>query len=587
MRLCPLHPSSNGHRGQVLVGVVVFAVGLVATLGVSRLVTVGDQQRERHRQEAVGRAVVESAEIALDRVESRVNTVAGFLGFAGDVGQDEMERLVDAIGLLDGLGGFGYAPLIDATDLGDYLARMRESEPDYEVFAVDADGSHVPVAPEAQHAPLELFAPPEAFGVQPRGLDVMSEPMRREAAEAAVRTGKLVSTPFLTLLGQEAADGLVVISPVVSPDGTPLGIVTAPVSLTLLFNSQIPEGLQDTLAWRVTDSADLQTVETAAETAAVYEDQVAFGGRVWRIEVTSTERADDLVAVFGAGYNLPVGFAGSLISALLAGLWMQRARMSRQRKHSIADAQARSQFLASVSHELRTPLTAVIGFLDIAAHPDRLSDMGQREILHIASDQAHDLARIVEDLLLVARIDEPLPPAGRCLFDLSDQVAQVIAGFPEGVRAQIRCQGEAQAWADPARTRQILRNLIDNAAKHGAPPIEISIQADPTHAQVRVSDHGPGVPPQHRERIFEPYATFHQSNTLTDSLGLGLWLSRKLALAMGGHLSYQPDDSGPTFQLSLPIGQPAATNLATRPEPGNRATLTMVPSGAAETPRRD
>ncbi|MFH1330804.1 MAG: ATP-binding protein [Actinomycetota bacterium] len=560
----------------------VFTVGLAATFAVSHWIAADQQQQERQRQERVGRAVVESVRIALARVESRVNTVAGFMGFAEDVSQEELERFVDAIGLLEGLGGFGYAPLVDAADLGDYMARIRESAPGYEVFAVAADGSHVPVAPEAEHAPLETFAPPEAFGVPPRGLDVMSEPARREAAEIAMRTGELVATPFLTLLGQPDPDGLVVFSPVVGPDGAVWGIVTAPVDLSLLLESQIPEGLQSPLVWQLIDLADLQTVGSAVEAdKRVVEDQVAFGGRVWRIEVASTGPVAAVIPLFGSWLNLPVGVAGSVITALLVGLWIQRVQVRRERRRRIADATAKDRFLASVSHELRTPLTAVIGFLDEATHPENLTHMSQREMLHIASDQAREVARIVEDLVVVARIDEPLPAAKGSVFDLSGEVAQVIAGLPEGVQAQIRCQGKAQVWADSARTRQILRNLIDNAVKHGSPPIGISIQAGPTHAQLRASDHGPGIPPQHREKIFEPYATFHQSQTLPDSLGLGLWLSRRLARAMDGDLTYHHSDSGPTFTLTLPTREPTAKARARRLLQ-TRRTLAPAPSGAAK-----
>jgi PAS domain S-box-containing protein len=343
MRRPPSVP--NGRRVLVVVGVVVFAVGMAATMAVSRWVGADQQQHERQRLEGSGRALTESVRIALSTVESRVNAVSGLLAFSEEVTQDEFEQFVGRLGLLGGLGGFGYAPLVDGEDLDDYLARMRESDPDYEVFGVTADGIRVPVETRAQHAPLQLFAPPEAFGVQPRGLDVMSEPIRRETVEGVERTGALAVTPFLYMYGQPDADGLVVFGPVVGSDGTVRGIITAPIDLRLLLDSQIPEGLHGTLTWEITDLADLQTVGTAigAETA-VWEEQVAFGGRLWRIDVASPEATAGAVSFSGYWFSLPVGVAGSLISALLVGLWVQRAQVSRERRHRTADAESEKRF---------------------------------------------------------------------------------------------------------------------------------------------------------------------------------------------------------------------------------------------------
>jgi len=110
----------------------------------------------------------------------------------------------------------------------------------------------------------------------------------------------------------------------------------------------------------------------------------------------------------------------------------------------------------------------------------------------------------------------------------------------------------ARALGDPARVRQILRNLISNAHRYGGDKVKITATSTKSSAHVTVVDNGPGVPEAQRERIYEPYQRAHESEGITASIGLGLTVSLQLARLMGGDLTYRFDEGQSIFELVLP-----------------------------------
>jgi signal transduction histidine kinase len=108
------------------------------------------------------------------------------------------------------------------------------------------------------------------------------------------------------------------------------------------------------------------------------------------------------------------------------------------------------------------------------------------------------------------------------------------------------------AWADGHRVRQIVRNLLTNAARYGGPDVRISCGGGAGIAWIKVSDNGEAIPETDRERIFESYESAHESGGQPASVGLGLSVSRQLAGLMGGGLEYEHSDGESTFTLTLP-----------------------------------
>lgn len=216
---------------------------------------------------------------------------------------------------------------------------------------------------------------------------------------------------------------------------------------------------------------------------------------------------------------------------------------------------AKDRFIASISHELRTPLTAVVGLAE-ELRTGRVGPEESREFQVLIADQARELSNLVDDLLIAARLDSDTLTFRLSVVVLKQEVDHVLAPWLSETTREIHLAGdpEARAWADPSRVRQILRNLVSNAIRHGADPIEVHVTSEGSQSVVAVVDHGRGIPEAARGRMFQPYSTFAVDEGLTASVGLGLHVSRDLALRMDGSLEYRREAGVTTFELTLPSG---------------------------------
>ena len=137
-------------------------------------------------------------------------------------------------------------------------------------------------------------------------------------------------------------------------------------------------------------------------------------------------------------------------------------------------------------------------------------------------------------------------------IDLATEVGQVLEVWTEGT-AQVDLATAPRVHADPFRVRQILRNLLSNAARYGTPPVRISAEnAGSDHVVLLVQDGGAGLSADQWDRIFDPYHRATDRATPSGSVGLGLTVSRHLAEVMGGTLDYLIHDGMSTFRLRLP-----------------------------------
>jgi PAS domain S-box-containing protein len=219
--------------------------------------------------------------------------------------------------------------------------------------------------------------------------------------------------------------------------------------------------------------------------------------------------------------------------------------------------QAKDELIASVSHEIRTPLAAVVGYAQLLNDDIvHLTDDERKEMITTIANEGSDLTDIVEDLLVEARADSGVLTVASVPVDLLAQVRQALEALDRDRKGDhiLVVEPTARATGDPARVRQIVRNLISNALRYGGNEIRISCREEPGGVGLYVSDNGDGVPPEDRERIFEPYQRAHERPGLTSSIGLGLGVSRKLARLMGGDLGYTYDDGWSVLRLRLPAG---------------------------------
>jgi len=216
--------------------------------------------------------------------------------------------------------------------------------------------------------------------------------------------------------------------------------------------------------------------------------------------------------------------------------------------------ESKDQLIASVSHEIRTPLTSIVGFAHLLHESSLLSPADRHEMLGLLVQQSADLTNIVDDLLVAAKMDMGQLEVTSFSVDLRAQAAQALEGLDPGSRKVVKLTSDTVRCAgDPARVRQIIRNLISNALRHGGPHIKVNIDSRPGFGSLAVLDDGPGIAQSLRSRVFEAYTSGDSPAGLAPSLGLGLHISRTLARLMEGDLTYRYQDGHSIFELTLPL----------------------------------
>lgn len=221
-------------------------------------------------------------------------------------------------------------------------------------------------------------------------------------------------------------------------------------------------------------------------------------------------------------------------------------------------AQMKTDFVSTVSHELRSPLTSIIGSLDTVSRPELApTHPTSQQLLQSARRQAARLQRLIEDLLVVSRIDRgaiPVHLENIALKEIFDEVNRVVQ-----VEASIFVEpADATVEADRDHLTRVLINLVENAAKYApGSPIELKGTQMARHCRIEVVDHGPGIPEDQRERVFERFTQLDQSDTRSrGGTGLGLSIVKSLVEVMNGSVRIETTEGGgATFVVDLPRGR--------------------------------
>ncbi|WLW52514.1 sensor histidine kinase [Streptomyces sp. YU58] len=218
-----------------------------------------------------------------------------------------------------------------------------------------------------------------------------------------------------------------------------------------------------------------------------------------------------------------------------------------------AAAQQR-RFVADAAHELRSPLTTLLASLEVAlAYPERTDWPAAATT---AARQTRRLQALAEDLLLLARLDTRTPAAGPETVDLTALASRLTEQYPLTERPlTLTCDSTAPAHAhgNPDEYERLLRNLVDNAARHAAHRIQITVRNQDDWVVLTVHDDGPGVPTEDAERIFERFVRLDDARSRDHGgTGLGLAIARDLAHRHGGTLILTPRTLGACFRLRLP-----------------------------------
>jgi signal transduction histidine kinase len=244
-----------------------------------------------------------------------------------------------------------------------------------------------------------------------------------------------------------------------------------------------------------------------------------------------------------------------------------REREARESAERLVET--RNHFLGMASHELKNPLSALLLTLELMerqiqppASPDKINFL--QKTARNAVSEARRMARLIDNMLDVTRLERgKLEHRPTAQISLSEILQCTIAGFEglfenAGCATHVRIQTGIQATADPDQIQQVFQNLISNAIKFGRKkPIDITLEQVGTRWKLAVRDRGPGIRPELKDKIFEPY------NITTDrrrypGMGIGLHLSREIIRAHGGDITFTSTSGVDTlFTVTCPLSASA------------------------------
>ncbi len=312
---------------------------------------------------------------------------------------------------------------------------------------------------------------------------------------------------------------------------------------------------------------DLDGIEILRETQKLWPDTVS-------IMLTGYASLESAVTALRSGaydYLIKPSDVDELRATV--GRALERRRL-RQRLVELEQLdKLKTQFLSMASHELRTPLTAVSGFMQIARRrmgrlggatdiPNSWREEAQRadETLEMANRQAKKLARLIDELLDVSRLQQGRVEMRLAEIELAEVVREVgerMKLLSKGHEIETKIDGAAPIVADRDRIEQVLENLVGNAIKYSPETgrIEMSLHQSGANAIVSVRDEGIGIAPAEVEKIFGLF--YRSPDPRADhvgGLGLGLYISREIVSRHHGRLwAERNPDAGTTFHVTLPL----------------------------------
>ncbi|MBQ9069489.1 MAG: HAMP domain-containing histidine kinase, partial [Eggerthellaceae bacterium] len=216
------------------------------------------------------------------------------------------------------------------------------------------------------------------------------------------------------------------------------------------------------------------------------------------------------------------------------------------------------RFISDASHELKSPVAATGIMLEtLRSHPEAVNDAQVIEDLTAENDR---LGGIVGDLLMLARSDEGRMKVDAKPLDLMDLLFEEVAGL--GTRSSVRVDTSSVepvvCNADGELLSHVIRNLLDNASRYADSVVKVSCSQDDDKVFVSVSDDGPGIAPEDRERVFDRFVCLEDSRANPNGTGLGLPVARSIAERHGGTLVFtDPELDGATALLTIPLQQAA------------------------------
>jgi PAS domain S-box-containing protein len=288
-------------------------------------------------------------------------------------------------------------------------------------------------------------------------------------------------------------------------------------------------------------------------------------------EVLSTnqpKRSNDLQLQTGSGKKIVIELVVSPIGRLGAGAIMVFRDITKEQ----AEERAQAEFISTASHEMRTPVASIEGYLGLALNPATATiDAKAHDYITKAHESAEHLGRLFTDLLDVTKADDGRLQNNPKVIDVVSFTADIVEGLqPKADEKHLRLFFKAAKDTKPNQRnvepifyvdldadhlREILANLVENAIKYTPKgEVVIDIQGDDEHVVVSIQDSGIGIPTEDIPHLFQKFYRVDNSDTREiGGTGLGLYLCRRLAEAMGGRIWVESEyKKGSTFSIELP-----------------------------------
>ena len=213
----------------------------------------------------------------------------------------------------------------------------------------------------------------------------------------------------------------------------------------------------------------------------------------------------------------------------------------------------KSQVAALASHELRTPVAAIYGVVrTLDEREDQLGAEQRTQLRRMLTQQTKRLLDLVENLLDLSRLEADSLRISPTQINVREHLAALIEATTNG-EIDLDAPDELTAVVDPDAFDRIVSNLLANAVRHGAPPIDVSASRNERELRLVIRDHGSGVAPEFVGSLFERFTRGATDSSVGAGLGLSIALS--FTRAHGGTLTYEPGrPTGSVFSLSLPLG---------------------------------
>ncbi len=359
-------------------------------------------------------------------------------------------------------------------------------------------------------------------------------------APEASPTDRTLSSGDYRLVAVSVPDGDIIVTglPLAANDATLAALVLAIVLISL--GGLLAAGLAGTYIIR-------RTLEPLEELSAV-------ATRVAGLPLDAGEVALAVrVPAKAANPETEVGNVGYALNKMLDNVFS--ALQARQKSETKV-----RRFVADASHELRTPLTAIRGYTELLRMTETLSPDGRNSVARVEA-QSKRMGTLVEDLLLLARLDEGRPLALKEL-DLTEVIVECVS--------DIRVMGTDHLWkldvpseplrirGDESQLRQLLSNLLTNAYKHtdaGTAVLTGVHRAPDGSIILTVTDNGPGIAAEFQEQVFDRFARADTARSgSTGTTGLGLAIVQAIASAHGGRIELTSRPGQTTFAIRLPAG---------------------------------